>query len=199
MAGKRLYEILTEPVSAITKAKREKDISKTLQILIIEWIFIALAIALIPTVPLAFKTTAIVLVALIGIVSTLFMGFLTQLVFNILGGEGKYFEGLTSAVYAKFPISVGLIASSIVFLMPVVGAPIAVVISIIFTVLGIVIFYRAVKELFSTDIITTWIGVGILVTGLILGFYLALIPFVGTLGPQLGDFGGLGFGKIVGS
>jgi hypothetical protein len=133
------------------------------------------------------RTTAAVFVAIAGILGTIFFGYLVNLVFNVLGGKGKLFEGLTSITYAEFPIAVGLIVSSVLSVAPLVGAPIAVVASIVFTILGVVTFYRAVKEFFSTDVVTAWVGVWILGVGAALGFYLAVLPFLGSvLPPEIG-------------
>jgi hypothetical protein len=189
-----MKEILTNPVAAIMHAKKRKDMSETIQLLIVDWIIISVAFLLIPNLGLAAKAAAAAFVGVVGILGTLFFGFLIQLVFNVLGGKGRFYEGLTSAVYAKFPIAVGIFIAALFTWLPFAGLPIAVLASIIFTIIGVVAFYRSVKELFGTDIITAWIGVSILVLGIILGLYIAAVPLVGSGFPQQ-----LGMGPMMSS
>ncbi len=177
MCWDRLQELLTEPDVGILKGKRERNLTKTLELLIIEWFLIGLSI-LIATQPLGLTNTIIsvaVIVALFGMAGTLFYGFLTQIVMNVLGGKGKYYEGLTAMVYPKIPVSVGLFVGSIFLNFTGVGMLLALVAGIVFMVLGVSTLYRGMKEMFGVDMIHAWIGISVLILSTLLALYAVLL------------------------
>jgi hypothetical protein len=173
MCLKRANEILINSVAAIKQAKKEKKMNTTLCMLIFEWFLIALG-----TFLLLKKLVVTTTFFFLGIVGSLFLGFLVQLVFTILGGKGRYFEGLTSVVYSLLPMSAAVILSSIFVHLPVIGVLLSFVVAVLFVLTGLAVMYRAVKELFSTDMITTLVGMGILGGGIVLAFYFAFFEFI---------------------
>jgi hypothetical protein len=173
-------ELLTQPVAAIARAKKTKDINKTLVLLVVEWVIIGLGILvafreLTKVVALSFFAT------LLGIICTLFSGLFTQIVFDTLGGKGKYYEGLTASVYAKFPISIGIFCASVISAVSIAAIIPAFIVMMIFVLLGLSTFYRAVKELFTVDTITAWVGMSILFLAVFVSFYLTLVFSIGTV------------------
>jgi hypothetical protein len=168
----KIGELLTNPVQAISSAKKEKNLNTTLKILFFEWVFITLAVFITSN----YLNLAIIgaqtslLVFLVGITGVLIYGFLIKLILTILGGRGKYFEGLTSIVYAIFPLSVGLLLSSVFIAIHPIGIAFSIIILLIYVVMSIATFYKGVKDLFNVDLITAWIGISILVVGTVVAF-----------------------------
>lgn len=172
-----MSQLLFNPTSEILKAKKEKNLNSTLIILLIESILIGLAAYILSTKTLAQPLLAI-LVVFLYLASKLFYGFLIQIVFTVLGGKGKYFEGLTSIVYAMFPIASSFFVSSILVLIHPVGVLLSIIILLIFSVMGVSTFYRGVKELFNVDMIVAWIGISILVLSTVVAMYLMVFSTV---------------------
>jgi len=177
MCLKRINELLTNPVLAISKGKKEKDLKTTFIILLFEWFLVGVS-ALI----LVNRVNTAVGIFFFGIVATLFSGFLTQIVFTCLGGKGKYFEGLTSNVYALLPVSTASIFSSIFLYLPALGVLLSFITFAIFTVLGLSILYKSVKEFFSTDMVSSLVGINILIAGVVLALYLAFFQYAALHG-----------------
>lgn len=183
MCLERINELLTNPVSAISRAKKEKELKTTLLILLFEWFLIGIS-ALI----LLKRVNTAVIGFFFGIVATLFSGFLTQIVFTCLGGKGRYFEGLTSNVYSILPISAASVLSSIFLYLPGIGVLLSFITFAIFTVLGLSILYKSVKELFSTDMVSSLVGINILIAGVIFALYFAFLQYAALQGEFLFRF-----------
>ena len=177
MCLKRVNELLTNPELAISKGKKERDLKKTFAILLFEWFLVGLSVLI-----LINRIRVAVGIFFFGLVATLFSGVLTQIVFTCLGGKGKYFEGLTSNVYAIFPVSTASIFSSIFLYLPGIGVLLSFITFAIFTVLGLSILYRSVKEFFSTDMVSSLIGINILIAGLVLALYFAFFQYAAFQG-----------------
>jgi hypothetical protein len=184
MCFETMKELLINPTSAILKAKKGKNLNSTLKVLLVELILIGLAVFILTT---NVATLSNPLFAVFAVFSSLafllFYGFLIQRTLTLLGGKGKYFEGLTSVVYASFPIVSGLLISSILILIHPIGAIFSMMILLISAISGIATLYRGVKEFFSVEIITAWIGISILVAGTVAAFYLLIFSsgYVSTL------------------
>jgi hypothetical protein len=177
-------ELLLNPVEAIKKAKTKKEINKVSSLFIVEWFLIGIANVIIYANLGKLTMIGIGLaVFLIGIPLALFLAFLLSVIIKILGGRGSYYNGLTSIVYGTFAISIGILVSSPFFYVPKIGFVFSLFILIISGALSIATFYRSIKELFNIDIITTWIGLGLMVAAITFGVYLTLILlFGGTQG-----------------
>ena len=76
-------------------------------------------------------------------------------------------------------LSLGIFVSSILFNIPFLGILLGLLTLIASACLTIATFYRAVKELFSLEIFTAWIGIGLVMTGIIIGVYAAYIFLLG--------------------
>jgi hypothetical protein len=186
MCWPRIKQLLLDPVKAVEAGKREKNFSWTLEILIIEWLLAALGVFILLS-KLTTNVAAVLSlsVLVIGIFSTLFFAFLIQFIFHVLGGKGRYLGGLMTAVYGKFPIIVGFLLASILSYSPVVGVPIGIVAALVFVVSGLATFYRAAREFFAIDLLTAWIGLGLLLAAVFLTVYLIGLPLLLSKFPQL--------------
>lgn len=177
---KVIKELLLNPVEAIKEAKRKKDIDKISALLLIEWFIIGIANVIVYANLGYLRMMSIGLtVFLAGIPLVLFFAFLLKIVMTTLGGKGDYYKGLASIVYGTFAIALGILISSPFFYVPKVGFLFGLFILSISGVLSVATFYRSVKELFETDIITTWIGIGLIAVGITIGIYLTLILLLG--------------------
>jgi hypothetical protein len=176
----------------IAKAKKKKDINQTLKILVVEWLLFGVGFFIVSSIFfkaaswLAVSVGISLTIFLVGFLSTIFIGWIIQLIIVTLGGKGKYFEGLTAYVLGLFPISLGFFIASIISYIPVVGFFISFILIASFSALGISMFYRGLKEMFGTDMITTWIGVSILIVSIFMAFYLSLVLFMFTMSGYTG-------------
>lgn len=179
----RIKELLTSPVIAITKAKKEKNLNKTILILVFSWILISISFFL------SFYREAIFLIALgstltvflFGMIFSIFISYLINIVMNVLGGKGKYYEGLTATTYSSFPVSVGLFLMSVISAVyPMLGMVAGFILVAIAIALSLSIYFRSIKELYSTDMITTFIGFLVIIYVFILSIYLSAAFSMGS-------------------
>jgi hypothetical protein len=195
-------EILTSPASAIARAKKEKNLGRSIGILVGSAVLLAIAAAIgVGAQPIAnlpgVGTGSAIGAFVVVLVGGLFLGWIVKVAMTTLGGRGEYFEGVTAVAYTSLPISVGIVIAAIISAVAtgsaaIAGAIINFVVLAFFGVLGLAIMYRSVRELFRTDMITALIGVAVIYAGItIAGIYvstvlglraLTLLPTVGTLG-----------------
>ncbi len=89
----------------------------------------------------------------------MFFGFLTKTVMNVLGGEGDYWNGLTTVAYPAFSVSVGILLAMVFSYVPVVGPVIAAVFVAIFFAVAYSSMFRLAKELFGIGMVEALVGV----------------------------------------
>lgn len=179
----RIKELLMNPVIAIAKAKKEKSINKTIMILVLSWVLISMSfffsfykdiIFLV-----AFGSTLTVL--LFGIIFSIFLSYILNIIMNVLGGKGKYYEALTATTYSSLPISIGLFIMSLVSaIYPLLGMLLGFIIVAITIALSLSIYFRSIKELYSTDMFTTFIGFLIIIYVFMLSIYLSAAFSMGS-------------------
>lgn len=173
-------ELLLNPVEAIKKAKAKKDVESVSSLLVIEWLIIGLANAIsfgnLGKTTMAYTGITIVL---LGIPMTLFISFLLFIIMRNLSGRGSYYKALTSVTYGLFAMSIGILIASPFFYVPKVGFLFTLFIFSVSVVLSLSTLYKSVKELFETDIMTTWIGIGFIGVGLTLAVYLTILLLFG--------------------
>ena len=187
-------EFLINPSVAIAKAKKKRDINKVSLLLVLEWFIISLSILLAFSFRSSFlySLSIAVMFFFVGIPLTLFLALLLKIVVTTLGGKGRYYEALASITYGMLSLSLGIFVSSILFNIPFLGILLGLLTLIASACLTIATFYRAVKELFSLEIFTAWIGIGLVMTGIIIGVYAAYIFLLGgtfTLLPTMTTLG----------
>jgi hypothetical protein len=178
-----MKELLKSPLIAITKAKKEKNINKSMLILIISWILTGLSFSLI-SIKMFSVITAIGIglsVMMFGILFSIFCSYIIKIIMNILGGKGRYHEALTATAYSSFPVSLGFLMLSILVLIHPVLSIIGFIILAITTAISFSIYFKAVKEFFGTDMITVFIGFLILIYVFIIALYITMMFSVPTL------------------
>lgn len=181
----RLKELLKTPLTAIKKAKKEKDIGKTINVLIVSWILCGISFFIIGVregISLIKITGFSISVFLLGVLSTIIFSYFTYLIMNVLGGRGRYFAGLTSITYSCFPLSFGAIVTAFLFLLhPALGLILGFIIIGAYAALSLSILYKSVKELFAVDLITSWIGLGLLILAIVITIYAVILFYPGVL------------------
>ena len=101
-------------------------------------------------------------IIVVGALGGLFFGWLIALAANVLGVKGGFFEGLTSVAYSVLYLSMGFLITGIFSLLsnPAILLVASFVSVMIFGVMSYMVLFRAVKDLFATDLLTTFIIVG---------------------------------------
>ncbi len=184
----RLKELLVSPSIAIRNGKREKDIIKTLEILIVTWFLFAISALLVATKVLPTFTAVgmFLLILFLGIVCSAFCGYLITVITNTLGGKGKYYGGLTTITYSSFPLSIGsLITAFLSLIHPALSAVLGFILIAVTAALSFSIYFRSIKEFFATDMITTFISFIITVYVFAVAIYGAILFSVAGLAPVL--------------
>jgi len=167
-----LITLIREPVKSIAKAKN-RNMMRTYKLLLAEWIIIILAFL---AVPLAAGSVmgleAIVATFVMGIVLTLFFGYLMTLAMKILGGKGDFYHGLTVLVYTVYPLSLGALVMSIVSLTAsLIAMLLGLIIVSVLAVMSFAMFFRTIMDLFRVDAIRAFIVFQMM----FLEFYILLI------------------------
>ncbi len=114
------------------------------------------------------------------------MGLVLEFIAANLGGKGKYYESLASvAVFIAAP-SLGIFVASLLFFVPFVGVLLGPFIMALTFGIGLSSFYKAIKELFRVDMVTSFVTVSVFIVSffvLIYGaFALALLSTTLPLG-----------------
>lgn len=191
-----LKDLLINPAKVITKEKG-RNVNKIVSVFVIEWFMIGLA-NMIVYGNLGYLTMISlgITVFLVGMPLILFFAFLLKIIMTTLGGKGNYYKGLASIVYGTFAMSIGILVASPFFYIPKVGFLFSIFILTIAGALSLATFYRSVKELFGVDIITAWIGIGLVVGGITMGVYLTLVLLLGGTPEFIPTFSALGMWNL---
>ena len=169
-------EVLRDSAKSINDAKKKRSLNKTLIVLTETAVIFGISAALMLANAGVYGTqlllpvfTIFALVIVFGLLS----GIVVHVATTTLGGKGRYFEGLTSVSYSLVPAAVGLLLSSILIFVPYsIGVQI-IVFSVAFA-MALGILYRAIKELYSTDILISFISVSVVMLSLIMAVYAAV-------------------------
>ena len=182
---------LFNPIEVLEKEKEEKNTVKSIVILLVASAVLALsaAIGIFRVLSSVLGTTGFdlgyfgaglgtgivaVIVFVLVFIGGLFFGLVLKMIFTVLGGEGGYFEGLSVIAYSLLPFSIGALISSVCTFIPFVGGVISFAALAIFGAVAYATLYRASKELFNTDMITSFIGITVLVGVMVLALYISL-------------------------
>ncbi len=164
-------KILKSPVAAIAEAKKKRDINKTIITLLEFSAVFGLAASLITT-RAAFSTALFAGSFLnsmsIFVILAVFLGLVVSIAAVNLGGKGEYYEGFTAVTYAFAPLSAGLLAISVLGYLPAIGSLISFFVMFPVLAAALSVLYRAVKELYKTDMITSFATVSITLTVLVI-------------------------------
>lgn len=187
-------KILYAPDEAILDAKKERKLSKSIIILLIS------SVLLLATLVVFYQSTKAPLGDLVKLefpiaiyafivpfLGSLFLGFILVVVLNTLGGNGNYFDGLTTVSYSLLPFSIGIFLSVTINVLPailnititdmniiLIKGLVVFSIGIFFTAESVAITYRAIKELFEADMVTAFVGVAVLSVAIMIPLYIVV-------------------------
>jgi hypothetical protein len=174
-----LKDLILNPVNVIKEAKRKKDINKSFMVLLINSILLFFSFLLFTypssLIRLEYKIGISFIVFVLNVFGAILLSFFLELIFSILGGKGKFYEGLTSVSYAEFPLSLALFISSLFFQIPGIGLLLSSVLLTIFGLISLSSWLRAIKEFFDVDWIVVWIGICVIGTSLVIAIYLTIL------------------------
>lgn len=165
------WDILRNPVAAIARARQKKDTNATIiKLLEISAIFAAAATIITAR---AAANTALVIGALLSsfsvfVIFAAVLGWVVKIAAVNLGGRGDYHEGFTAVTYALAPFAAGLLAISLLAYVPVIGGFLSFLVVFPMLASALSILYRAVKDLYRTDMVTSLVTVSITTTVLVL-------------------------------
>ncbi len=164
-----MKKYISRPAEVILESKKKKDLRSAVVHLLLSSLLMALA-GSIASAKLSVQTSMIVGVGmfLIVLIGSLVIGWLVQLITTTLGGRGGYREGLTTITNALVVPSIGAVAAAVFSYVPYVGLLLVFLTLAVSLSIGIAVFYRSIKELFSTDMITAFVVVSILAIALII-------------------------------
>jgi hypothetical protein len=169
-------EVFRDTGKAFAAATRKKSVSRTSRTLVASALMIAVAVAILGarggnlTSGLYFALNVFVLVIGTGIIG----GYIIRIIANALGAKGGFYEGFTALSYALAPMTAGILIAAILTMIPTIGIALGVIAVIVLFALGIAVLYRGIKEMFRTDIFTSFVTVSILTISLIIGIYATL-------------------------
>lgn len=159
------------PADMLDKSKKKGDILNTIIILVASSVIFAISAVInisslsVFSSVVGFNTLSLA-ISVFGIifVGGLFIGWLVTLAANTLGAKGGLFEGITSVTFPMLYLSFGFLLSSLLSLIP---NPVATMLLsfasvMIFGVIAYATMFRAVKEFFGVDILTSFIIVTII-------------------------------------
>ncbi len=170
-------DILKSPVSAIEKSRKESMGYAVKVMLVASLIFAAaagvFAAKLLPAANIILFAS-IFAVFILAVMSITLIALAVEMAAVILGGKGGYYEGLASVSLSSFVFSIGTLIASLLLLIPF-GIAVAVVILVPTFAVSIAVLYRAIKELFRTDMITSFVTVSVTMLAVIVSLYLVLL------------------------
>ncbi|HLC67822.1 MAG TPA: Yip1 family protein [archaeon] len=166
-------DILRNAPAAIANAKKQKKMGKTAAVLGESAVLFAAAAGVIIAgsgLYSALLISSVVSVLVTVIVAGLLLGLIIHIAASTLGGKGKYFEGLTAVTYALLPISAAMLISAVLTLLPFTSGLQLIVIAVGIAY-GFAILYRGIKELYSTDMVTSLVAVSVSILALLMAVY----------------------------
>ncbi len=182
-------DILKDSPKSLLEAKKKRDIKKTVLVLVQTAVIFAAASGIL--VVKAGLTDSIVISSVASVfITILIAGLLSALVIHVatstLGGKGKFFEGITAVSYSFVPMSAGVLVAAILTFVPYSSGIQLIVLAVGFSQ-GLATLYRGVKELYSTDMLTSFVALSVAILAIILAVYasvgLALIGGLATVAP----------------
>ena len=162
-----LKELLTAPHEALPKKAKMKDRNETIVMLVMNWILVAIGIALVLN---NYSLGPAILV--LGILGTLVTAFFIYLAFTVVGGKGDYTSALISLTYPFFGVSFSTLAISIISIWSEVASIfIGIILFSLYFTVGLTGMFRVLKENFKTDLVSVWIVISLLILAIVLSVY----------------------------
>lgn len=189
-----MFRVFTHPGEAIRIAKKIGSTGTSIGVLALAALVFAIISAIgttkimslfpgaIPYTTGVSTGIAAVVTFVIIFIGGLFFSWILQLVMKVLDTKSTYFAGVTTIAYPLLLLSIANLIAIGAGYIPYVGGIVAFLVSLIFACMAFALTYRAIKELFGTDIITAFIG--------LLVVWAAIIA--------AGLYGGLAYGGLAG-
>lgn len=174
-----VFEIINNPVKEITSFKKANP-GRVFSYLILAVVLNTLSIGILTWS--SFGSSAAYWVGLfgylvVGYVLVLFVAYLLKLAVNVLGGNGKYYSGLTSLTLGMVAPAVGFLLFSLLILIPTVGMVLGFLVAATAIALGLSTTLRTIKEMFKVDTLTAIVGLLIAYFALVAASYLLASQF----------------------
>ncbi len=167
-------DIFRNPGKALAAAAKKKDMKKT-AIILVESAIMAAAAMVVISIGNAGAALAVLagnvlfLVIAVGIIG----GYALKIAANALGLKGGFYEGLTAISYAFVPVAAGILIATVLSRIPLGIVAGAIALALMFS-MGVAILYRGIREMFKTDMITSFVCVSIITLAFVIGLYASL-------------------------
>jgi hypothetical protein len=190
-----MLRVFTHPGDAITIAKKIGSTGTSIGVLGLSALIFAIVSALGTTkimsiFPGAIPYTAGVSTGIAAVVTFvmifiggLFFSWILSIVMKVLDTKSSYFAGVTAVAYPLLLLSVANLVAMGAGYVPYFGGIIAFLITLIFTCMAFALTYRAIKDLFKTDMMTAFIGLLVVWAAIIAaGLYGGMAGWLSTIG-----------------
>ncbi len=166
-----MWTILTKPAEAITKAKREKDLGKSMLVLLVAVLIFGLDVLLFSGAVyrsgFGSAFLAGILAAIMFFIGIIILGFLLQVGLHVLTGHDDFFSSVTPLAYSWLVLACGMLIATILGLIPTfIGPLLGVLVMLPTLVLFHVVFIKGIIELYETDLLTAIVAVFIVYTAI---------------------------------
>ncbi len=170
-------DALKNPVAAIAKAKK-KGISHAIKLMMSASLVITMAFSILAirtlTIDVVLLLASILTIFILAVISITLLSLAVSLSATTLGGRGSYYEGLFSVSLSSFILSVGILLSVLLLLVPY-GTAVAIVVMVPVAAVGFAALYRSIKEMFKTDMITALLTVSVTMLAVITSLLLVSV------------------------
>ncbi len=177
------------PLKCIEGMRKRRDYSRPLAYLAVASVLLGFSVVLgfnilslspVITMPAyAYDYARVFAVAAFGtFVTGLFISWAFSIGMNMLGGRGKFYEGLVSVAYPLKLLSIGVVITAVSSYAGLAGGIISFLALTTFGILGYTAMLRATKDMFGVDMITAFIGVSALLVVIMMAFYSSLMAGV---------------------
>ena len=153
-----MLDILAKPLSALAKAKKERNLGNVMMVLLVAAVFFGLS------KPFLYRTFSgdawgyALLTLLIVFVVTVILGFLVHIIFGILTGKHNFYNAITPLVYSMYILGAALLLSSIFRLVPWgIGEGLSTITLLYLGGLAIALNWRGYKDFYGTEYVTVLI------------------------------------------
>jgi len=158
-----MKDILMRPFEAVAEAKKHKNLGKTVEVMLFAVILAGLSIFFfyLP-IGAGFALYSGILGAIVLFVGVLVSSFVLQLVFKIFTKKNDFFLAFTPLAYAWLIVSTGMLAASILVLIPTfIGPLMAYLVALPAFAVGLAVYLRGLMLTYDTDLITVLVALGI--------------------------------------
>jgi len=173
-----MYDILFSPLQAISAAKVERRIMKSMIVVLVASLLAGMG-ALIASQDFSARGALVFLIVVVGsFVGTVVLSVLFQLALRVLSGRGSFYEAITVIGYSFFITTAAFFVASTLKLIPFVGLWLGGILMGVAVILSTVVMLRAGMELFSTDLLSVLIALFAVYVGIFMAIYFIAIGLI---------------------